>query len=284
MRFAIALSHTLVGILALATIFAGIRHASADELTSAPLIKPGEETLILNLGGVVNSFGTTLKLNGQFHNGTDINLEHNGLKKTQWSFEGAGTWRFLSRNRIDVEYFSTSRSGSKTYQTQITVGDNVFPLGATVSAQSKSDFLLGDYRYSFVKNDNIELAGVIGIYGGQFKFDVSASGNAGNAQAAASTNASTYVPLPLIGGSIDWYVDPRWRIGGNVEGLKATINSVDGRAIVAMAATDYTLFRNFGVGVRYMYSDVRADATKSHFDGTVKWRMDSVSLYARLLF
>src|SRR5262249_7742018 len=152
-----------------------------------------------NLGGVVNSFGTTLKLNGQFHNGTDFNLERNGLKKTDWSFQAAGTWRFLSRNRIDLEYFSTSRSGSKTYQTQITIGDNVYPLGATVSAKAKDNFLLGDYRYSFVKTDSLELAGLIGIYGGEFKFDVSASGNAGNAAAATSKSASTYVPLPLIG-------------------------------------------------------------------------------------
>lgn len=113
---------------------------------------------------------------------------------------------------------------------------------------------------------------------------MSATGNAGNAAAATSPNVSTYVPVPLIGGTLDWYIDPRWRIAGAVSGLKAHIGGVDGKAIVATAAADYTLFRNFGVGVRYMYSDLSADATKSRFHGTVKWRMDSLSLYARLLF
>jgi hypothetical protein len=264
--------------------FAGVSSLLAGDLTAQPLIKQGDETIILNLGGIVNSFGTSVQLNGQSHNGTDINLEHNGLKKTEWSFQGGATWRFTSRNRVDLEYFTTSRTGSRTYQSQITIGDNVYPLGATVSATAKTDFLLGDYRYSFVKTDAFELAGLVGIYGGQFKFDMNASGNAGNAGATSSTNASTYVPLPLIGGSVDWYVNPRWRIGGNVEGMKATIAGIDGKAIVAMAATDYTLFRNLALGVRYMYSDLSGEATKNRFDGSAKWRMDSLSLYARLLF
>jgi len=44
------------------------------------------------------------------------------------------------------------------------------------------------------------------------------------------------------------------------------------------------LYRNFGVRLRYMYSDLSADAAKNRFDGSVRWRMDSLSLYARLLF
>jgi len=133
----------------------------AQDLTSAPLIKPGDETLSLYLGGIVNQFGTKLKLNGQTHDGTDIDLERNGLKKTQSSFQAAASLGFLSRNRVDVEYFSASRSGTKTYQTEITIGDNVYPLGATVSAEARNDFLIADYRYSFVKSDSVELAGLM---------------------------------------------------------------------------------------------------------------------------
>jgi hypothetical protein len=283
MLFAMTKARVASRLATLVVMLAGQPVLAQDSL-AAPLIKPGDETLLIDLGGIVNQFGSTLKLNGQSHNGTDIDLERNGLKKTQSSFRGAASLRFLSRNRVDVEHFSASRTGSKTYQTEISIGDNVYPLGATVSAKAKNDFLIADYRYSFVKSDSVELAGLIGIYGGQFKFDVSATGNAGNAAAAASTSASTYVPVPLIGGSVDWYVDPRWRIGGVISGLKAHIGGVDGKAIVATAATDYTLFRNFAVGLRYMYSDLSADATKNRFDGTVKWRMDSVSLYGRLLF
>jgi len=268
------------------TAAAAFAHASAaQDLMSQNFIKPGEETLTLNLGGIVNQFNTTLQLNGQTDRGSDINLENNGLKQHQSSFEAGGTWRFLSRHRIDVQYFSSKRSGSQTYNSEITIRDNVYPIGATVSAEAKDNFLLADYRYSFVKTDEVEFAGMLGFYGGQFKFNLNATGNDPLRDAGTiNTSSSTTVPLPLIGASVDWYINPRWKVSAAVEGIKANIGDVDGRALVAAAATEYMIARNFGAGVRYMYSDLSADVTKSSFNGHVGWRMNSVSLYAKLLF
>jgi hypothetical protein len=59
---------------------------------------------------------------------------------------------------------------------------------------------------------------------------------------------------------------------------------VDGTVLVAGASTEYTLLRNLGVGLRYMYSDVDVDVSKSSFSGNATWRMNSVSLYAKLMF
>lgn len=101
--------------------FAGVSSLLAEDLRSAPLIKQGDETLILNVGGIVNSFGTSVQLNGQSHNGTDISLEGNGLKKTEWSFQGAATWRFTSRNRVDP-FLHTSAVGADGLQTGRTAG------------------------------------------------------------------------------------------------------------------------------------------------------------------
>ena len=99
-----------------------------------------------------------------------------------------------------------------------------------------------------------------------------------------NTSTSTTVPLPLIGASVDWYINPRWKVSAGVEGIKANIGDVDGRAIVAAASTEYIFTRNLGAGVRYMYSDLSVDVTKSSFDGHVTWRMNSFSLYAKMMF
>ena len=258
--------------------------AKAQDFLSAPLIKQGDETLVISLGGIGNRFDSRLQINGQVQEGTDLNLERNGLRNSQWSLQAGLTWRFLSRNRIDVGYFSASRSGSRTYDTSITIGDNVYPNGATVSATVKDGFLIADYRYSFVKTDDLELAGVIGVYGDRFKYDVSATGASGGATRSSSTSASTTVPLPLIGASLDWYINPRWKISGNVQGMKVQFGDFDGHAIVATALTDYTLLRNLGIGIRYIFSDLSVDATTSDFNGNFSRRMNSVSLYSRLIF
>lgn len=258
--------------------------AVAQELMSRNYIKPGEETFTLNLGGILNQFDTNLTLNGQTHAGSDLGLESNGLDHRLSSFEASGTWRFLSRNRIDIQYFSANRSGSRTYDSQITIGDTVFPVGATVMAEADDRFLLADYRYSFVKTDAVEIAGLIGLYGGKFDFKVNATGVIAPNVRTIETNASTTVPLPLVGATVDWYVNPQWKIAGGIEGMKAKIGDVDGSVFVATAATEYMLVRNFGVGLRYMYSNVDVDVTKSSFNGNVTWRMNSVSLYAKMMF
>jgi len=269
--------------LAAAIALAATHAAPAQSLMSQDMIKPGDETFTLLLGGIVNQFDTKLRLDGQSGRGSDLNLESDGLKKTLTSFDVGGTWRFLPRHRIDMEYFSAKRSGGREFSTDITIGDRDFPIGATVNTTAKDQFFIADYRYSFVKSDTVELAGLIGMYGGQFKFDVSAMGNETPSH-TLNTTASTTVPLPIIGGSVDWYIDPRWKIAAGLAGLKAHLGNVDGTVLLATVSTDYMFTRNLGAGLRYMYSDVDVDVSKDSFNGNATWRMNSVSLYAKLLF
>ena len=44
------------------------------------------------------------------------------------------------------------------------------------------------------------------------------------------------------------------------------------------------LMRNLGIGIRYVNSDVSVDVEKSDFNGNFSRRMNSVNLYARLIF
>ena len=258
--------------------------ARAEDFFGQTLMKPGTETFQINLGGIVNSFNTKVEVNGETTRGTDINLENAGLPHTKSSFDAGLTWRFFPRHRVDVEWFQASRSGSHTYTDSITIGDNTYPLGATVNAESKYRFLLADYRYSFMKTDELELAGAVGFYGAHFDFNFNATGTQGGNVRTTSTSASTPVPLPVIGVTADWYVNQRFKVFGFVEGLKAKINDVDGRVLVTGAAAEYMFTRSLGAGARYMYTDIHADVTKTNFNGSFDWKMNSVALYAKMLF
>jgi hypothetical protein len=258
--------------------------AFGQDFSGGNLIKPGQETFSFTLGGISNQFDTRSTLNGSTTRGTDINLERNGLPKDVSSFEATGTWRFASRHRIDADYFTTSRSGDRSYDTTVTIGDNTYPLGATVSAEVKNQFFFLDYRYSFMKTDDLELAGLFGFYGSHFEFNFNATAHGSGNTVSKSTSESTTVPLPVIGLTADWYIGPRWRVSGLLAGLKANIADVDGHVFLGGVSTDYMIFRNVGVGVRYLHSDLKVDITKSNFNGSIGWKMNSVSLYARLMF
>ncbi|MGZ5038173.1 MAG: hypothetical protein ACXWG1_12525 [Usitatibacter sp.] len=251
---------------------------------SQDLIAPGTETFTIDLGGILNRLDTSVRLDGNGTHGTDFNLENNGAAKNLSSFESMLTWRFLPNHRLDVQYYDTKRSGSRDYSKQIVIGDTTYPLGATVSAQAKSQLANIDYRWSFVHTPEVEVAALLGFYGGKFTYDIDAVGSSGGAPRTFHTSVSTTLPLPLLGITFDWYADPRWKFSAQLAGMKAKVGDVDGHAYVAAASAEYMLVRNFGLGLRYSYNDVSADVTKSNFNGNLGWSANSVSLYGKLVF
>jgi hypothetical protein len=260
--------------------------AFAQDWTSQNFMKPYEETVQINLGGIVNQFDTSLRLNGDTNKGTDVNLENNGLKKNLSSFEGMLQWRFAQRHRLDLDYYTVSRSGSHSYTGDISIGNDDFPVGANVNIRNKYDLFLVDYRYSFVQEPEYEIAVLGGLYGGKFTFDVNAVGNIGNSGATGTYNnsVSTTLPLPMIGVTWDWYATSQMKMSVAGMGMKANIGDVDGHAYVVGVSGDYMLTRNLGLGARYTYVDISADVNKSAFNGSFGWRVNTFSLYAKLLF
>ena len=266
---------------------AGVLPAQAQDWMSQDFIPHGQESVVLELGGIVNRFDTSLRFDGSTRNGTDFKLEDNGLNNSLSSFDAALTWRFAHRHRLDLEYYSANRSGSRTYTREIDVGDTTFPIGAKVDLNAKDAFFNVDYRYSFTQSPEFEFAGLVGIYGGQFKFDLDAVGAAGTSGTVTQEyhkTTSTTVPLPLLGVSFDWYPDRRWSVTGLLRGMSAKIGDVDGHVYVATLSTDYMFTRSLGLGARYTYTDIKADVTKSDFNGNFGWKTNSVSLYGRFLF
>ena len=247
--------------------------AQADDF-----IKGGSEAFTLNLGGIVNQFDSSVRLDGAVSTGTQIDLEGNGLNDNITSFMASGTWRISERNRVDALYFGVDRSASRTSTRDITVNDQLIPAGSTVSAESQVDFLLFDYRYSFYKSDAWEFAGVLGFYGANFDFTVASSG------AGVRVSESTTVPLPLIGVSADWYVQPRWKISSMLSGMQADIGDVDGSITVFTLGTDYMFTRNLGMGVSYLYTNTNVDVSKSGFNGNIDFGNNAVLLYAAMKF
>lgn len=257
---------------------------AAAQMSSGSFAGPYDPTITVTLGGVVNKFDTSLRLDGETHRGTDIALEDNGLDSRSSSFAAGLTWRVAPRHRVDFNYYESKRSGERTYSSEIDIGDSTFPLGANVGIQAKDQFYWADYRYSFIQDPGFELAGLFGIYGGKFTFDINAVGNAGNSSNTYNKSVSTGLPLPLIGLTADWYPDRQWHMAAQFEGLKAKVGDVDGHAYVAGAALEYMFTRGWGMGARYDYTEIKADVTKGDFNGNFAWKTSAVSLYAKLVF
>ncbi len=262
----------------------GLLAAGASPAWAQEFMSPYDQTLVIGLGGVVNRFDTSLRLDGEARNGSDFALENNGLKKDSSSFEGTLTWRIARAHRLDLEYWTSKRSGSRDYTGEIDIGDQTFPVGANVAISAKDSMASFDYRWSFSQAPDSEWAAVLGFYGGKFTFDVNAVGNAGNITNTYNKTVSTTLPLPLIGVSWDWYPDKQWQVSALLRGMKAKVGDVNGHDYQFAGALEYQFMRNFGVGARYEYNDLGADVSKDDFHGNLSWKTNTVSLYGKFVF
>jgi hypothetical protein len=242
------------------------------------MIKQGEESFKINLGGIVNRNDSDLRIDGSSGQSREINLEDEGLEEDSAGLLGEVTWRFAAKHRLGLQVFALERSGSKTTTEDLQLGDEVIPAGTLLSAESKTQFLIVNYQYSFIKNDRLELAGLVGFYGARFKFIFDA------ASPETHVDKSTDVPLPVIGARLDYFVTPRWTASLFGEGMKLKVGDVDGPVFYAGVSTEYMLTRHFGLGIGYSLADLQLDVEKDDFRGSIGWRMNSLLGYAQLRF
>jgi hypothetical protein len=242
-------------------------------------IPGGTEAFKLNLGGILTQNNANFRLDGAQGRGTDIDLESvTGLKSGQSSYLVSGTWRFAPNHRLGVNVFQVDRDRSVAIDRTITIGDTVIPVNTNLTTEAKTQFLIMNYAYSFVRNEHMELAGVVGFYGANYKYKFSA------AAPLVNIDKSTNAPLPVLGLSADFFVAPRWTVSAYGEGLKLKVGDVDGSMYHVGVSTDYMVTRNLGVGIGYQVSDLKVDVTKSDFNGHLGWRMDGYTAYVQAKF
>ena len=118
---------------------------AAPAAAEQTFIPGGDETVKVTAGGIVSKFNSDVTLNGSAGNGTDIDFSGDGRKISDSNFFVSGTFRFLSRNRIQGLYFQTKNSASYVTQRTINVGDVTIPSGYTVEASNNNRFLFANY-------------------------------------------------------------------------------------------------------------------------------------------
>jgi hypothetical protein len=270
MRYSLAIAAAVFGI-------------ATPALAAGDYIKGGDETFKFTVGGLIGSTDPSLALNGGTVQGTPIDFAANGGKDVS-SITISGDWRFARKHRVSALWYGTKRSNTYTLPNDVEIGNTLIPAGASLTPEIKNDFFFVNYRYSFVKNDNVEIAGLLGLYGANFRFDITAKDFPNNPTRTFEQNASTTLPLPLIGVSLDWYIMPRWTAGASISGLSAKIGDVKGSTWVFTVSSDYMIFKNFGVGVAYMHSVIDADVTKTSFDGNINYTTNNFLFYGVLKF
>lgn len=244
-------------------------------------IMPGEERFFLSTGIFLPRFDTDVRVNNQTLGiGTQIDLQNTlGLEADHTTFYVNAYWRFLPRHRLWVSYSRYDSEASVALQGQLQIGDEIFPIGASLATEFTFQVLPISYSFSFFKNEQFELAAAIGVQWYWIDFKVQGSASLGPADPDTEATASTNIPFPLIGLRFNYHITPRWTARALVEGSSLDLGDDSGALVNLRFGTEYWFFNNFGAGVavNWFWLDVRLDG--SDWRGELEYKYWGPQIY-----
>lgn len=238
-------------------------------------VHPGlQDRWTLEIGAYAPKVDTNVNLHGPGGAGTTVSFEDElGLADRKTMAAILGRVRLGERWRIEAEYFSLDRSGTRAVSRTINWGGNVYTAGTVVTSEFNSDIYRLSGGYSFVKDARRELGVALGLHVTDFTTSLAAAG-------VGTRSGDALAPLPTIGLYGAYAFTPKWLLSGRVDYFSLKYDEYDGSLKNLSAGIDYRFARNFGIGVSYRYVDYQLDATKASFTGSVNYQFSGPQLYA----
>lgn len=168
-------------------------------------------------------------------------------------------WRFGERWRLEVGYFQLDRSATRTLATDVTWGDQVFPVGSTVNSSYDIYDIRTSIGYTFFKRPDKELGVGIGLHVMKLKGSLEAAG-------IGVESATVTAPLPVFNFYGTFALTNEWAMRARMDWLSVTYQQYSGEIRSTAIDLIYQPFRNvgFGVGMRNLIVNVDIDATNWH--------------------
>ncbi len=248
------------------------------------------EKFSLDLGYFIANTDTSIRLGSGL--GVSVDVEDLlGLDTTNSAFRVDASWRFTDnrRHRLDFQWFSFRRDGSRTIGEEIHYKDKdgiEQTIDADTHVESFFDFDIYEvaYSYSFFQDDRIDLAGSLGLYVMPIEFGLTATGllNVGGSE-------SFTAPLPTLGVRADFAITPKWFFRSGIKVFYLEIGEFSGSILEANAAIEYLPWKHlgFGLGLDSLNVQVEADGEDYpgiDFKGEVDFQCTGLLLYAKLYF
>ncbi|UCD69562.1 MAG: hypothetical protein JSW48_05710 [Betaproteobacteria bacterium] len=267
--------------LVLAVLLFSVTCAHAEEANRLPWEKFG-----FVVGGFIVSSDTELRVDSATGIGVSVDLEDSlGLDSKLGTYRIGLMYRpgNSRRHQIEFQYFESSRSGDKTLDNDLEIGDKFFPAGTTVHSELGLRFLNVDYSYAFLQDERVRLAVSAGVHTTDVKFSIESS------ETPTSEDESFTAPLPVIGLRADFVLTPRWRFKSTLDLMYLEYRGLEGVLTDAYVGIEYLAFKNIGFGfglngIRYRVEGDGNDPNGMDFKGVLQLDLDGAVLYARYFF
>lgn len=268
-RYRLVLGAVLMGALAPAL------HAEAGD--------PLSDRFNFQLGGFLLSTETTLRVDGEFSRGTEIDTERDlGLKDSD-RFRIDAYWRIAPKHKIRLMYFDTSNEADKTLERTIEFQDQQYDVGLDVHAKSETQVTELAYEYTFMKRDTYDLSGSLGIH--NLKFETSLGGELnGNPLPNLQNTAEANGPLPVLGVHGVWRFNDQFYIDAMIQYFTISFEEYDGSVTDYTASAVWQFSKHFGVGAGWNNFITKVDVDGDQFNGHLRWRYGGARIFVTASF
>ncbi len=240
----------------------------------------------LNLGGFITGVNSDISLGvKQVGLGLTINMEDAlGLKTSRLALRGEAGYNFGKRKRSTLRfgYFGLVRSSSKVLESDIEIGDTIFPLGTEVNSRLNNQIFKVNYDFNFYMDKRVKLGFTVGLYIMPINFSISALD--------LSEESFYFVaPLPVLGLQSQFTITPKIYLKQSIEVLYLEISNIKGQIIDFNTRIEYNAWSHIGFGLgiesyRMNISGVKNRENFLDFDGSLKTSYTGLLFFAKYYF
>ena len=247
---------------------------------------PGTDKWKFELGGFFPAVDTRVKIDGT-EVGDTLDLEGLGLSSDESVWRLDGYWRFAQKHRLGIGYYKLGRDGSVGLAEEITIGDIIIPVNASVTTELDMGFYSIDYLYSFYQGEKWEISGGLGVYWVDLEFSIGASLNIDGSEILdgpffESTDFNG--PLPYLALSFEYYITPKWLAIFKGGYFALSVGDIDGSLANLGAKLEYQFTQRFGLGLGYDGFRIDVDIDDGNLHSNIEYKYHGVQLYGVLRF
>ncbi len=261
----------------------------ANTTAAADSLKPGDERFKLVAGWFLPAFGTDVRFDNATGTGDDVNLDDDlGVDRDQSGALLGFEWRIADRHRLGATWSSFSQNGSRVFDEELTIGDEVFPIDAVVRTEWSLDLIPITYSYSFIKREKDEFAGTFGIHWDSISLRLRADTSVTGEVLDLQSNHAADLPLPLFGLRYDHHFSDSWSAGVSasyftIEFGESTLDA-DGSLYSGKIYAEYRFRGRYGAGLAIDAFKLDLEATKNNFSGGYEYEYWGPQLYLTARF
>jgi hypothetical protein len=265
---------------------------ASSAIASAQEGNPGnplEATLILDVGWFFMSTDTRVRVDGESSAevGTDIDFDDTFGIGDFDRFRVEGLWRISKRHSLRAMYFENNRSAHRDISRDVNFGGETFPVGASVAARSELTIIQVSYDYAFLRRENYELAGGIGLHmlDMGLSLDATVTSTGGSASGTIVEDATTTAPLPVVGLRGIWRLPHDFYISAQAQYLYLEFDPYSGSLLDVKASLVWQATPRVGIGVGYNDFRFRFDIDdEGDFNGRLRWNYGGAIAFASVMF